>query len=66
MDAIWFIVAMAVCHGLMMLMMGGMHGKHGHSHTSSEEKAEMERLKAENEELKQELHTAKFRLNHPN
>lgn len=68
MDVFWLILVMAACHGLMMLMMSGMHKKneHGHSHTPSEEKAEMERLKVENEELKQELQATKFHLNHPN
>lgn len=64
MELILFFIIMFVGHGLMMFMMPGMHGglgkKHDHSGNSS---SDVELLKTENKELKEELHAAKSKLN---
>lgn len=58
METILFFIIMIVGHGLMMFMMHGK--KHNHGEKSSDD---VELLKTENEELKEELHAVKSKLN---
>lgn len=60
MEQIWFFVLMVVGHMLMMFVMPGMHGGHGHNHGDAEEK---KKLEAENTQLREELNAVKSQLN---
>ncbi|WP_034552020.1 hypothetical protein [Carnobacterium funditum] len=64
MELILFFIIMFVGHGLMMFMMPGMHGGHGKKQVHDENSSEdLELLKTENKELREELHTIKSKLN---
>ena len=64
METILFFIIMIVGHGLMMFMMPGMHVGHGKKHNHGENSSDdVKLLKTENEELKEELHAVKSRLN---
>jgi|LIDZ01.1.fsa_nt_gi hypothetical protein len=64
METILFFIIMIVGHGLMMFMMPGMYGGHGKKHNHGEKSSDdVELLKTENEELKEELHAVKSKLN---